>query len=81
MPVCSPAQISVRYVDCHVSRLPASCLQGCTALHEAASGYGGGMGVVKLLLANGADVNAQDINVSSYKQHACWWALQKPVTT
>lgn len=38
------------------------------------------MGVVKLLLANGADVNAQDINVSSYKQHACWWALQKPVT-
>lgn len=48
-----------------MSTLLASCFQGCTALHVAASVCMDSLDVVKLLLANGADINAQDGNVSN----------------
>lgn len=65
MPVCIPAQDSICHAGHHVCRLPAFCFQERTALHEAASGYGESLDVVKLLLANGTDVNAQEKNVSN----------------
>lgn len=57
---------SLFHTDGHVFRLLVSCLQGRTALHEAASVCMESLDVVKLLLANGADVNVtKDCNVSN----------------
>lgn len=65
MQMYMPAQDLVSHIDRHVFRLSASCFQGCTVLHEAANAYGDNLGVVKLLLANGANVNAKDDHVSN----------------